>query len=372
MRSIAWFAALVAIWLCGPDARADDASGRELDSLVTSLEAGRAGWFENLEFSSSFGVEIGQALPFKSVKDARFAREGQNLMVEGLLHQKGAWRRFQYDYSEGWQPVDALTVPGRANPAMTLFRYVPGDEVTDGAIYAKYTSRHEIGPAPKHVFGDQLNVEGPDGGLPRFAATWRHPLSYGQSSFNWLFDLSRPIGVDGPGALRRVVKHVDETHVAVRLWRDGPDWSQSRELSFRVGKFGAVVESFKETNITPTGGTSVIETQFLDFRDCPGGPVASRVLEGARAQHAGSKEQRFFLQRWISSDLGRRRPTHADFIITIPETTRITGTNKVPAIVDGKRQFDVGALRDSDLWVTAAPARGRSRVPERLLPSPAN
>jgi hypothetical protein len=243
MRRIACLVAFVAIGLCGAEAPAEDASAKELDSLLESLDAGRARWFQNVEFCASFEVEIGQARPFKSVKEARFAREGQNLMVEGLLNKQGAWRRLKYDSSEGWQRVDAPSVPGPVKPTMTLFRNVPSDEVTDGTIYAFYTSRHQIGP---HVFGDQLNVERLDSSRRRFATTWRHPLSFGQSSFNWLFDLSRPVGVDGPGPLRRTVEHLDKKHVAVHLWREGPDWSQSRELNFRVGKFGAVLEGYQE------------------------------------------------------------------------------------------------------------------------------
>jgi hypothetical protein len=342
--------AVVAAMLCVAVTRADDGSSKKANALLASLEAGCLRWFQNVEFCSSFEVEMGEARPFKSLKEARFAREGLNLMVEGLLNKKDKLLRSQYEYSEGWERVDAVPAQGPTNPGMTSFRYVPRDEVTDGTIYAFYISRHQLGPSVRQTFGDQINVDRLNSRRQHFVVGWVHPLLFAQSSFITLFELDSPPSAEGSAAVRRAVHRIDEYHVVVHLWRDGKSWSQSRELSFRVGRYGAVLENCKDTSVTATA-TTESEIQFLDFQDCPGGPVASRVVKGIRSRRAGTSEDRPFLQQWVSDDLGKRRPTAVDFIIAIPDTTKIIGTNKVPQLIEGKRHFDVTAIRDSDLWV---------------------
>jgi hypothetical protein len=71
-----------------------------------------------------------------------------------------------------------------------------------------------------------------------------------------------------------------------------------------------------------------------DFRECPGGWVARRVLLVALQQNDVIR-----VREWRSDDLGDQPPTEADFAVTIPSDVRVVGI---------KRGFPTGSVRAMD------------------------
>ncbi|MGQ9575049.1 MAG: hypothetical protein ACUVUC_07000 [Thermoguttaceae bacterium] len=59
-----------------------------------------------------------------------------------------------------------------------------------------------------------------------------------------------------------------------------------------------------------------------DFVACPGGMVARVVRHVNQTVYP---DKPWFVGEWVSEDLGKRLPTDADFVITIPQSVRISG-----------------------------------------------
>jgi hypothetical protein len=211
------------------------------------------------------------------------------------------------------------------------------DEVTNGRIQVRYH------PGPS---GDNVIVElrRPDvigaGQLSQSAMNPLYPYRNPRFDPFKLWDLG---GASGQQPIKREVTAVGEGQTEVTLTQDGA-WKQSRRVRFRTAPGPAVLTEIVEVTPPPQGKTTETHIRLSDFRNCPGGPVARRVVSIHLRENG-----RVAVREWVSTDLGDRPPADADFVIRIGPTTTVGGYRNAPPRGADDRRIDITVITKEDL-----------------------
>jgi hypothetical protein len=115
-------------------------------------------------------------------------------------------------------------------------------------------------------------------------------------------------------------------------------------MRFRTAPGIAVLTEIVEIVTTPQGKTIETHVRRSDFRDCPGGPVARRVVSVLKAENDA-----VVVREWVSPDLGDRPPAEADFVIRIGPRTSVGGYRNAPPRGSDDRRIDITAITKDDL-----------------------
>jgi len=209
------------------------------------------------------------------------------------------------------------------------------DEVTNGRIQVRYHPG---------ASGNNASVERRQPtviGAGQFSEIESNPLSpYRNPRFDpfklWNF------AADQPPAGREVA-NVDDSHRAVVLSQDGV-WKQSRRVLFQTKPAPAVITQIEEVTTPPNGKASETHIRLSDFRDCPGGRVARRVVN-VRKDEGG----RVIVREWVSNDLGDVPPADTDFVIRIAPNTSVGGYRRTPPRGADDRRIDISTITEDDL-----------------------
>lgn len=339
-----------------------DPNGAELSpkdgaDVQAGLAAGLEDWQSRIAFRSEFTVQIGSAAPFDSsrIEDARFDPKAEIIEAHGILNKRGQVVHSRYDFVKSWVPFTQPLPDGQLNPGGLAFQFVPRDEVATGdvcLVYIKACKRDQ------RTLGNQVNVQARE---PQFRngpfvnrTQWIDPLSLGVISVRRLFDLD-PMSIGDNEISRHVSKGADgRINVVVDASKSGI--SQHRELSFKMWGATPLLERRVDRSTT-TAGTSEEQVVFTDYHSCDGGCAARKVIATTHSWVATSKRETFALTKWVSEDLGNQSPTDEDFIVTVPESATVIGTNDVPPASDGMRRFDIRKFTEAEVWpAVKAPA----------------
>jgi hypothetical protein len=306
------------------------------EATIAALGAGLEQWRKTVQFRSTFRLREGTA---KSVEAG--LRDGVDpslprgvVEATGVFHRQGELMRFTLDYGRPPVPVPpALGLPPPP-PGGGSFQNVSYDEVTNGRIQVRYH------PGPS---GDNVSVEPrrPDViGAGQFAQSEINPL---YPYRNPRFDPFKPWDLGRQQPSKRDVTAVDDGQTEVKLTTDG-EWKQTRRMRFRTAPGIAVLTEIVEIVTTPQGKNIETHVRRSDFRDCPGGPVARRVVSVLKAENDA-----VVVREWVSPDLGDRPPAEADFVIRIGPRTSVGGYRNAPPRGSDDRRIDITAITKDDL-----------------------
>ncbi len=309
------------------------------DKLVRSLSAAIDTWSRSVEFVCTYELLSGESSTLENARAGQFI--GSPVRVTGIFAKKGELYRISLDDGDpttrsgdatrkGELMVDYLEPAHTSNPA-------------DGRVWVtRYFGLMDLS-AP---FAGRFGVSSLNPLVPMSNALAMNPIRY-LDSFGYTM----------------AANHVGEDRVEVQMVSAGDDQTVTTTLTFCLRPEIPVI-----TRVV-IKGFSVHETHLEDFVQVTGGTMASTVRALSRRDAGG-----YGLRIWRSEDLGRRKPSHDDFVIRVPEqvTVRCLQPASIPEAVNGIRVFDVSRFTLDDLLPdchspeTAPPVRS-TRWPLRLV-----
>lgn len=328
------------VFLLAVSASAVPAPNPSTEATIAALVKGLEQWRNDVRFRSTYRFRQGYAKAVEAglrdgVDPSIKEPAGGVFEATGVFHKKDNLMRFSLDY--GQPPVPVQPPPGgpAPPPGGRAVRNVSYDEVTNGRIQVRY----HPGASGDNVIVGRRRPEVIGAG--QLSQTESNPLyPYQNPRFDpfTLWDL-------GAGQLPagREVVTVDDSHRAVVLSQDGA-WKQSRRVLFQTKPAPAVITQIVEVTTRPNGKASETHIRLSDFRDCPGGRVARRVVT------VGTNEGgRVVVREWVSNDLGDVPPTNTDFVIRIAENTSVGGYRQAPPRGANDRRIDISTITEDDL-----------------------
>jgi hypothetical protein len=322
----------------------------------SSLRADVLRWSEDVSFGCTFrlrsGVANSKEQALHGEVDPNLGSDYSRWEARGEFHKLGPKMRCLIDYGS----------PGiQYGPRKVDITLEPIEEATNGFIgTSRFLRRSE-------VFGEKAKValvesskkhpgEARWAGLMTTAAIL--PLtpmhSYGEQPFEWLQITD--------------VRALDKEHVEVLCYgrKQGRSkridfWeTRNRRVVFWVKPVPPVVERIEEraerTSVEVPAqilGSDECYAILSDFKQCPGGMVASHVRyleksEGLRVVRWKIEEPGFRVLDWKSEDLGDRLPTNADLVMSIPPDVRVIGLKQEPPRGE-VRNVDLSKISPLDL-----------------------
>jgi hypothetical protein len=144
------------------------------------------------------------------------------------------------------------------------------------------------------------------------------------------------------------VKTVDQEHVEVISQQKSESGNQKNwRVLYWTKPSPPVVQKVSLEFLFSGGQRAEMFSVLSDFKHCPGGMVARRVL-----YVDPSTPKLVFVQEWRSDDLGDRRPSSEDFAITVAPTTLVRGFKDQPRNAKVRRlepsKIQLAALVDYD------------------------
>lgn len=310
--------------------------GKSPEKVVAGLKAGLMKEGKDLAFRSTFRTRDGFAKTVEAgLRDGIDPSIAEPREVIGVFHRKGALMRFSLDY--GRAPIPTRFPAGLpAQPGVQSVRDVSYDEVTDGKIQVRYHPG---------ASGDNVSVELRQKDLIGAGQLSNSEMTPLRPYRNWRFDPFKLWDLGkGPPAAKTEVAVLGDNQTEVTLTSDG-DYKQWRRIRFRTAPAPIIMIQMDQIVTHPDGTGQEIRIRLSDFQDCPGGPVARRVVSVFKQKDA----DRVSVREWISTDLGVKLPTDADFIVSIAPTTTIGGLRNAPQRGIAGRQIDITLIDESDL-----------------------
>lgn len=232
-----------------------------------------------------------------------------------------------------------MILSARKGGARLKTAHMSFDEVSDGRVEVSYYPPTRLAPPEGGAFGSVAQVGKKRTKASNFAAgpnteTYIHPLK------PWPNPERDPFGQFPVLA----VNTVDEEHVEVishKTYESGAE-RHCRVLCWTKPS-PPVVEKITREFVSPDGTRDKAFALLSDFKECPGGLVARRVLfVGLHGR------DRISVQEWRSEDLGDLPPSSDDFAITVAPTTMITGFKQ--GAPEGKvRRLEPSKIQLADL-----------------------
>ncbi len=302
---------VISLLLCGVAGAPSESDVAVAQTLRAAVEQ----WQTQVAFRSSYRLRGGFA---NSVEDARRgeinAKLGGGYAIRfeaaGVFHKEGPKLRCSIEFAGGRV---LLSAGADGAPPATANR--PWDEVSDGRVQVSYYPPTTLRPAIGQ-FGNAAQVEKRRPETADMAAgcateIYINPLKpWPNPNEDFL----------GHGALVGV-EAVDEQHLEVaRQERSEIGLETNRRVLFWTNPSPPVIEKVSAEYLEPDGTRRQSFTSLSDFKQCPGGLVARRVLHVAVLSR-----DHIAVQEWRSDDLGDRRPSGDDFAITVAPTTKIMG-----------------------------------------------
>jgi hypothetical protein len=287
------------------------------------LHAATLQWREEVQFTSHFTLTEGTAASFDEG-----AKSGIDLTVDTelspIIRAKGVFNRLGSNIRISLDKQKVFNEDGTLS-------YRAFDESTSKNVFIYYTP------------GDSAAV------IERRSGRQLHTLAPGFFSQPEINPL-KPLRNNEPdpfadGALVSLTP-IDPEHVEIvtALTRTNGN-VVNRNVRLWTKPALPVVEQITEIVTRKDGKTSKAGAWLKDFTQCPGGMVARNLRFVYQAGGA-----RAMALEWSSNDLGDRAPTHEDFVIKVPQGTRVeTGSGRINA-----RELDPSKFENK----SAANARG--------------
>ncbi len=320
---------------------ADDVSER--NNVIASLKVAYDQWQQDVSFKARFRLRHGFA---NSVQAALSSGIDQNLNVQperkleasGFLCKKGRLMRLNLDFGHPALVVSEPAPPQKGKPSgPRVVRDVSFHEVTNGLLQVTYN------PDPSSNYATVGKRTPSTRGIGPLAQTIFSPIEpFANPAFR-PFELWDLKSVTDRVSVPAKVQSMDSDHVEVVL-REKGSWTQMRRMRFRTRASIPVLSEIDEVATLPSGETIEYYVRLSDFRACPGGEVARKVLSASKPR-AGP----VFVREWISSDLGDAVCNDADFAVALASDTSVSGLKDPPRLGTAKRVIDITNLTEADL-----------------------
>ncbi|MDC0936013.1 hypothetical protein OAS39_06980 [Pirellulales bacterium] len=288
-----------------------------IERLRTQLDE----WRRGVQFYSTYELRRGVGVSFDDAFSNRMF-DGIETLASGVFCKSGDLLRISIDY--GGQTAVTGIVGDDALPKGHALIVSKGseDEVTDGDRWLVYRPRWKN-------MGDRAV-------LSRISSIAARKTSTGQWRMSPLNPLPGfnpdPFGGDavlGTAPAFDIVSTDDVTTVTItsNAMIKERAYSQTNTIEFWTEPDKPVIRRIHR-KITYDENEPYLErdVRLSDFRECPSGFVARRVVFAAQS----GREDRVRVSEWISHDLGDRNPVDSDFQIKIPPTTEIVNVLNPP------------------------------------------
>jgi hypothetical protein len=325
--------------------------GRDDNSVISSLNSAIDTWRENIRFQASYkyyhryanGLDLDQFGDFGK-------QEEESPLLIGFIAKDNEMYRLKVDY--GKPPLDA-SLSGSG----TLFTNVSFDEVLSTDLLLSYSPKYED-------FGNHavFNVR------PEMS---RGTFKGFQSTDAVLSAFSFGGGVDG-GPLRKlhslvgkddswVQQIISKDHgrcVVQLIWSNDKGMTHERKVTFWTEPSVPVVELVEDHYVDKRRGLETKSiTKGIDFVDCKGGMLASRVIGISTLPSSGpSKPPRYLATIWLASEITSDVSSES-FEITVPKDTEIKGLNSAPSTKSGPVTLRLAGLSRNDIQLTPGPVQ---------------
>ena len=232
----------------------------------------------------------------------------------GVFHKQGPNLRCSINFAGG--PV--MLSPAKSDQPPPLMN-TASDEVSDGRVQVSYYPPRTVRP-PKGKYASVAQLSKRRRETPDMAAGYRtetfiNPLKPWQSPKGTLF-----------GPLLVGVKTVDQEHVEVISEEKYESGDQNHwRVLYWTKPSPPVVQKVSMECVFSDGQRAELFSVLSDFKQCPGGMVARRVL-----LVAPRTPNLVLVQEWRSDDLGDRPASSEDFAITVAPTTFVQGFKDQP------------------------------------------
>ena len=197
----------------------------------------------------------------------------------------GELARHSIDFGQPPIPVQAGPALPPIGPGEKLVRNSSWDEITSSKILVRY---HPGGS------GNNVGVEKLREDPAKLSDFELSPLNPHRNPRFQPFELWKLEKELPPKAAIRNVRVVDKEHTEVVLTQDG-NQKQFRRVLLRTSKPLAVITAIDDVISRPDGKKTESHIRLSDFRECPGGLVARRVLTVSKLA-----DGRVLVEDWIS------------------------------------------------------------------------
>lgn len=328
----------------GPEARREITDPREVQVMVEAMRAGLEQWHREVEFRSTFRFRTGTA-EHVTVKDGEVVVDGGSVRrrATGVLHKQGARIRLSIKYDGGMKIVRPPEPSGDGSFSTTQNSQ---DAVTDGDVTILYTEKMSAAAGEQTVSaGGMARVHKADAtgwslrrirGSLEMLVTPLDPYAKAIWQPQILDDVAFPQRYSETKAR---AYEVGDDRLELVLEQSAEDRFSVIELGFWIAPDPPVLTSVKLKDTKAGRGDYEYHATLSHFCECPGGFVASRVVAVSGLQ---GRPKRF--KEWVSEDLGKVPPAHADFVVQVPKDTKIRGIQVLPPIRDGSRTLDIANL----------------------------
>ena len=289
-------------------------------AIAETLRAAVEQWQAEVAFRSTYRLRSGLASSLEEALRGEIDPKlggGPSIRFEatGVFHKQGPNLRCSINFVGG--PVMLSPAKSDLPPPLTNR---PRDEASDGRVQVSYYAPTTVRP-PKGTYASVAHVEKrrpetPDMAAGYFTETYINPLRPWPNPHGALFG---PLPLVG-------VKTVDEEHVEVISQQKYESGNRKHwRVLYWTKPSPPVVQKVSMEFVFSGGKRAEMFSVLSDFKQCPAGMVARRVL-----YVDPSTPNLVFVQEWRSDDLGDRPPSSEDFAITVAPTTMVRGFKDEP------------------------------------------
>jgi hypothetical protein len=332
-------------------------------AIAETLRAAVEQWQREVAFRSTYRLRSGLAGSLEAALRGEINPKlggGPSMRFEatGVFHKQGPNLRCSINFVGG--PL--MLSPAKSDQPPPLLNR-PWDEASDGRVQVSYYAPTTLRP-PKGTYASVAQVEKRRRETPSMAAgyfteTYINPLR------PWANPHDDPFGVLPLAG----VKTVDAEHVEVASQEKSESGIEKHwGVLYWTKPSPPVVQKVSLELVFSDGQRAEMFSVLSDFKQCPGGMVARRVLLANP-----STPNLVSVEEWRSPDLGERPPSSEDFAITVAPTTIVHGFKDEPRNAKIRRlepsKIQLADLEDYEALKEQAEARRRA-YEEELQPRP--
>lgn len=328
----------------GPASAADDET---TEAAIEAFNTAFAEWVVNVEFRAHYTFTSGVTNSLEKAEKGEVDRadqwpDGGPRIARGVFHKKGGKLRYSMTYNGG--PISV----GR-NRTM----YNGWDESSNGDVDT--VLRPATGAPRSNLFVERTSPK-PRQSLQRFSAgVHSHQEVTPLSISGGIVRVPCHLNLDNvdPGRIRKSMRQLDDEHTELTFaHHEGEVWNSEKRVVMWTAPSPPVVKRISHVSWKRDRTVRVEQSgTATDFVECPGGLVAKQVVYVLRNTQ---KPNDYHVRKWRSEDLGKARPTDADFNLPVGEGTQVRGLAEPPPLT-AKRELDLDRLKNVELS-TSSPA----------------
>jgi len=306
----------------------------EDEALLTSLDAARESWLQNVSF---YGNYTFKQTGFYSETEANTTDiEDRYIVAKGVICKLGDKYRLQAFYVEKPEVVNSSGAVSKRSI----------DTIANKNFHAHFYPEQGVDfPA-----SGSLNKRGTNtvSNVVSHLQTFQTPFVF---FLNPIAEISSSISMEQKYGLMNLEGG------RILLSFEGKSANGSRhikEVTIRTNEKIPVVEKITQHRFGNEGSNKPLSSstkKVLEWKMCDGMNVPSRIRAVSGSHKPVSGEDVWIVSEWRSDDLGNRSPTEKDFVLQLPPDVGLVGMNHYP--MGGL--FDIGKITDEDFLESGSP-----------------